>query len=91
MRNHYLHTEIHQEPTSRVQRYFYPNLASTMSGKLRFRLSGTPPEHGVDNVPRAMPRKLRFSIWGVPPELGTYSCLGATSLDVRCSTATLDA
>ena len=91
MRNHYLHAGIRREPTSRVQRYFYPNLASTMSWKLRFRLSGTPPEHDIDNVPRATPKKLCFLIWGEPPELGTYSCQGAMSLDVRCTTAALDA
>ena len=91
MRNHYLHVGIRWEPTSRVQRYFYPNLASTMSWKLRFRLSGTPPEHDIDNVPRAMPRKLRFPIWGEPPKRSTYSYQGTTFLDVQCTTATLDA
>ena len=91
MRNHYLHIGIRWEPTSRVQRYFYPNVASTVSWKLRFWLSSTPPERDVNNVPRAMPRKLHFLIWGEPPELGTYSYQGATSLDVRCTTATLDA
>ena len=89
MRNHYLHAEIRREPTCRVQRYFYPNTTSTMSWKLRFRLSGT--ERGINNIPRATPRKLRFPICGVPPELGTYSYQGATSLDVRCSTAVLNA
>jgi hypothetical protein len=51
-----------------------------MSWKLCFRLSGTPPKHGINNVLRAIPRKLCFPIWGKPPELGTYSCQGATSL-----------
>ena len=91
MRNHYLHVGIRWEPTSRVQRYFYPNLASTMSWKVCFRLSGTPPECVIDNVPRAMPRKLRFPIWGEPPEPGTYSCQRTTFLDVQYTTAALDA
>jgi hypothetical protein len=91
MRNHYLYTGICRESTSRVQRYLYPNLASTKSWKLCFQLLGTPPERGVDNVPRATSRKLRFPIWGEPPEPGTYSCQGTTFLDVRCTTATLDA
>jgi hypothetical protein len=63
MRNHYLYTEIRQEPASRVQQYFFPNLASTMSWKLCFRLSGTPCEHDINNVSRATPRKLCFLIW----------------------------
>jgi hypothetical protein len=82
MCNHYLYAEIHREPASRVQRYFFPNLASTMSWKLCFQLSGTPCEHDIDNIPRATPRKLCFPIWGEPPEQRTYNCLGATSLDV---------
>ena len=49
MRNHYLHAEIRRESTSRVQRYIYPNLVSTMSLKLHFRLSYTPSERGLDN------------------------------------------
>jgi hypothetical protein len=91
MRNHYLHAGIRQEPTSRVLQYIYPNSASTMSWNLRFRLSGTPPKCGVNNVPRATPRKLRFPIWDVPLESGTYSYQGATSLDIWCTTAALDA
>jgi hypothetical protein len=45
MRNHYLYTEIRQEPASRVQQYFFPNLASTMSWKLCFRLSVNHPSN----------------------------------------------
>jgi hypothetical protein len=89
MRDHYLHAGIRREPTSRVQRYFYPNMASTMSWKLCFRLSGTPSERDVDNVPRATPRKLRLPMLGVAPEPGTYSCQGTTFLDVRCTTSSM--
>jgi hypothetical protein len=91
MHNHYLHDEIRQEPTSWGQWYFYPNLASTMSWKLCFWLLGTPLKCSIDIIPRAMPRKLCFSIWGEPPKLGTYSCQEATSLDVWCTTAALNA
>jgi hypothetical protein len=52
---------------------------------------GTSLECGVNNIPRATPRKLRFPIWGVPPKSGTYSCQGTTFLDVRCTTAALNA
>ena len=74
MRNHYLHARIRWEPTSQVQRYFYPSMASTMSQRLRFQLSGTPQERDVNNVPRATPKKLRCPILGAPPEPGTYTC-----------------
>jgi hypothetical protein len=62
-----------------------------MSWRLCFRLSGTPPERDVNNVLRATPRKLCFPIWGALPEPGTYSFQGTTFLDVRCTTAALDA
>ena len=80
MRIHFLHAEIRREATSRVQRYFYPNMASMMSWKLHFQLSGTPPERGVNNIPRAMPRKLRFPIWGEQPSQALTAARGQHSL-----------
>ena len=76
MHNHYLHTGMRREPTSRVQLYFYPKPGIH--------------ECGVVNVLRATPRKLCFPIWGEPPKPGTYSYLGTTFLDVRCTTTPLD-
>jgi hypothetical protein len=70
---------------------FYPSIASTMSGELRFWLSGTPPYRNVDNVPRATPRKLCFQYRVHHPSQGTYCFQGTMFLDVRCTTASLDA